>query len=175
MAKLVWFNQPTNHSGWTNFFYLTPDGEVGKFRMYMADGGAYILGGPVLSDGYDFTDATQTLISLLPAGFHFFPDSSAEEIRQAISENRDDISDEDRVIYSNEPYVCATSASYSTTQCRDMLLNHTTPESAIVFVDVDQEGETLLLAELTRLYYGLPKEKREKLGLESDWDHEWQC
>ena len=176
MAKLVWFNQPTNHSGWNYFFYLTPDGEVGEFRMYMADRSAYILGGPALSHGYGLTDAAKTLISLLPAGFHFFSRYSAQKIRQAILEDRDNISDNSRTIDTKECYISVYSKAHRTTECCDMLINHATPESAIVFVDDDDDdGEVLLVAELAHIYYGLSKELREELGLKSDWDHDWQC
>ena len=174
MAKLIWFNQPTNHSGWNYFFYFTPDGEVGEFRMYMAARGAYILGGPVLFREYGLTDAAQTLISLLPAGFHFFSQFSAQEIRQAILEERDNISDKTRFIETKDCYISVYSKGRSTSECCDMLINHTTPESAIVFVE-DDDGEVLLAAELARIYYGLSKELREELELKSDWDHDCQC
>ena len=104
MPKLVWFNQPTNHSGTVNFLYLDPDGEVGQFTLYVADGGGpYILGGPALAHDYGkFTDAALTLISLLPAGFHFFPPSSEGHIRQAVQENRKTVTDSSARIDEND-------------------------------------------------------------------------
>ncbi|MGB0386514.1 MAG: hypothetical protein ACPGWR_17030 [Ardenticatenaceae bacterium] len=174
MAKLIWFNQPTNHSGWINFFYLAPDGDVGKFDIYMADsGGCYLLGGPLLTyDGFEWMDSAMTLMSFLPAGFHFFPKSSTKIIREVVEENRDHISDDDCAIESEEWYdIHVYSNAYSTTQSCDMLLNGTTPESPVVFMSRYEDGHVLLAAELARIYYGLSKEQREELGLKADWRH----
>lgn len=176
MAKLIWFNQPTNHSGWANFLYLTPDGDVEKFRIEMADPGSYILGGPVLSDGYHLTDAAQKLIWLLPAGIHFFPESSASDIRQEVVEKRDVVSDDSHSLDSESwSHIHIYSKAYSTTQCCDMLLNNSTPSAPIVFIDRENEGDVLLVPALARVYYGLPKELRDELRLEADWDHQWMC
>lgn len=68
MAQIIWFNQPSNHSGTVNFLFLDPDGDIDNFRLYMADGGGpYLLGGPGLfDDQHGCTDAALTQISLLP-------------------------------------------------------------------------------------------------------------
>ncbi|MGB0386515.1 MAG: hypothetical protein ACPGWR_17035 [Ardenticatenaceae bacterium] len=147
MAKLIWFNQPTNHSGWINFFYLMPNGDVGKFDIYMADsGGCYLLGGPVLThDGFEWMDSAMTLMSFLPAGFHFFPSSTADEIRQFVEKNRAIISDNSHTLDPDESYyeLNVYSNAYTTTQCCDMLLNNTTPESAVVFINRYESGHVL--------------------------------
>lgn len=176
MAQIVWFNQPTNHSGTVNFLYLDPDGAVGRFTLYVADGGGpYILGGPALShDSEKFTDAALTLISLLPAEVHCFPPSSAATIRQAVKKNRAEIRDGSPLIDEDDWALRVYSQAYSTTQCCDLLLNDTTPTSAVVFVDHDEKGDTLLAAELARIYYDLPKARREELNLKPDWRHHWE-
>jgi prepilin-type processing-associated H-X9-DG protein len=176
MPKLVWFNQPTNHSGTVNFLFLDPDGEVGRFTMYVADGGGpYILGGPALSDNWsgDFTDAARTLLSLLPAEIHIFPQSSGKRIRQAITKHRAEISDESSRLHEEEWGLLACSKAYTTTQCCDMLLQNAKPTSAIVFVDKEQDGDVLLAVELAKVYYGLPQRQRKKLKLGPDWEHHW--
>jgi len=176
MAQIVWFNQPTNHSGTVNFLFLNPDGEVGNFTLYVADGGGpYILGGPALSqDGEEFTDAGLTLISLLPAGFHFFPPSAAERIRQTVVENRAEITDDSPLVDEDDWATRVYSKAYRTTQCCELLLQGTTPASAIVFVGYDEHGDALLAAELARIYYGLSKVRREELDLKPDWRHHWE-
>lgn len=176
MAKLVWFNQPTNHSGTVNFLYLDPDGEVGHFSLYVADGGGpYILGGPALAHNYGtFTKAALTLISLLPAGFHFFPPASEEHFREAAQERRDELTDKSAFLDEDDWGLAVYSKTYTTTQCCDLLLKGGTPEAAIVFVDREEEGDMLLGAELARLYYGLSKERRTELKLGPDWRHHWE-
>ncbi|MFN8494707.1 MAG: hypothetical protein U0350_44305 [Caldilineaceae bacterium] len=176
MPQIIWFNQPTNHSGTVNFLFLDPDGAVGNFTLYVADGGGpYILGGPALShDGEHFTEAALTLISLLPAGFHFFPPSSAETIRQAVGENRPKIRDNSPLVNRNDWSIRVYSKAYTTTQACDLLLNAGTPTAAIVFVDYDENGNALLAAELARTYYGLSKERRQELNLKPDWRHHWE-
>jgi len=173
MAKLIWFNQPANHSGWDNIFYLTPDGEVESFGIYRADsGGCYLLGGPLLTyHGFSLLDAAYTLISFLDAGFHFFPESRADAIRQHIVENRKSISDDSPSLDPEEWWYGFNvySNAYSTTQCCDMLLSNTTPSSAIIFIDREEDGHVLLATKLAHIYYKLPKEQREELGLKADW------
>jgi hypothetical protein len=176
MPKLVWFNQPTNHSGTVNFLYLDPDGAVGHFTLYVADGGGpYILGGPALAHDYgEFTDAALTLVSLLPAGFHFFPPSSKERIQEVAQEKRDEITDDSSLLDEDDWSLSVYSKTYSTTQCCDLLLKGATPDAAIVCVDSDEDGEVLLASELARLYYGLAKERRAELKLGPDWRHHWE-
>lgn len=175
MPKLVWYNQPTNHSGTVNFLYLNPDGEVGQFTLYVADGGGpYILGGPALADEPgELTDAALTLISLLPAGFHFFPPSSEGRLRDVVQKSRKEITNSSSRL-GKDWSLRVYSKTYSTTQCCDLLLNHATPDTAVVFVDSNEQGDVLLAAELARLYYGLSKEQRQELKLGPDWNHHWE-
>jgi prepilin-type processing-associated H-X9-DG protein len=176
MPRLVWFNRPTNHSGTVNFLFLDPDGQVGQFTMYVADGGGpYILGGPALRDFRgDWTAAAQTLISLLPAGIHIFPPTSAKSLRQTIAQRRAEISDESSYLDEEVGQLRVWSPSYSTTECCDLLLQQAQPTSPIVFVDAEQGGDVLLAVELAKLYYGLSKDQRKKRKLGPDWDHHWE-
>jgi hypothetical protein len=89
MPKLMWFNQPTNHSGTVNFLYLTPDGDVGQFGIYCSDGfGYYLMGGPSLfKDWGQPTEAGLRLLEFLGPVFHFFP-RSREQRRGTVSPSR---------------------------------------------------------------------------------------
>ena len=168
-------NQPIT-SGTVNFLYLDPNGDVGSFTLYAADGGGpYILGGPALSINYgEFTEAAVTLMSLLPAGFYFFPPVSEERIREVVQEKHEEITDDSACLDDEYWNLFVNSSGYSTTECCDLLLKGATPEAAIVFVDRDEEGDVLLAAELARLYYGLSKERRTELKLGPDWRHHWE-
>ena len=170
MPKIIWFNQPTNHSGYLNLIYLTADRDVGVERTYTdLINGFFIMGGPTLIEEYDeATDAAYTLMSFLSKGFHFFPQSSEEKIRQEVEEKKEEVSDTYRS-YAVFDYVTFFSKDYSNTECVNMLLSGTTPESPIVFIDMSEDGDAILCRELARTYYDLPKEKREELGLKHDW------
>jgi hypothetical protein len=175
MPQLIWFNQPTNHSGAVNFLFLDPDGQIGHFTLDAPDGGGpYILGGPALrDDGGFFTEAAQTLISLLPAGIHIFPPTSKSRFLQAITKHRAKISDKSFQIHESEWFLQVCSQDYTTTECCDMLLQNAQPASAIAFVDEEQDGVMQLAVELALIYYRLPKEQRKKLKLGPDWRHSW--
>jgi len=175
MPKIVWFNQPTNHSGYLNLLYLTPDGDIGKERAYTdLITGYFIMGGPAIIEEYgEITEAGKTLISFLDKGFHFYPQSSEEKIRQEIEDKKDEIPDNLRNMYQLFDGRDVLSKDYSISECLKMLLIGEEPESAIVFVDmsydVSEQGADILCHELARIYYALPKEKREELGLKQDW------
>jgi len=170
MPKIIWFNQPTNHSGYLNLIYLTADRDVGMDRMYTdLANGCFIMGGPALIEEYDeATDAAYTLMSFLGKGFHFFPQYSEEKIRQEVEKNKEEVSDTLRA-YEIFNDVNFFSKDYSNTECVNILLSGTTPESPIVFIDMSEDGDAILCRELARIYYGLPKEKREELELKHDW------
>jgi hypothetical protein len=169
MPKIIWFNQPTNHSGYLNLIYLTADRDVGMDRMYTdLANGCFIMGGPTLIEDGEATDAAHTLISFLGKGFHFFPQYSEKKIRQEVEENKEEVSDTYRT-YAIFDDVNVFSKDYSNTECVNMLLSGTTPESPIVFIDMSEDGDAILCRELARIYYGLSKEKREELGLKHDW------
>jgi len=174
MPKLIWFNQPTNHSATANFLYLTPDGDVGNFSIYSDYCGSsvFIMGGPVLFDDRQPTDAALTLLPYLSAGFHFYPESSGGKIRQDAKENEEKVSDRNFVIDANWT-IYAYSRDYTPTQCRDMLLSGSSPQSPIALVDIEENGEDILACELARIYFGLPKQKRDELGLKHDWERHW--
>jgi len=175
MTKIIWFNQPTNHSGSANFLFLTPDNEIDHLSIYMADPvGPYILGGPALAHDYGYlTEAAITLISLLPAGFHFFPDKKAdilETVTQAWEESGGD-SNRNPKEYLYDWGLLACAKDYDAIQCCEMLRNDRTPDIPMVFVQWDEHGDLLLGAELARIYYNMSKEQREELGLKQDWRH----
>lgn len=169
MPKIIWFNQPTNHSGYLNLIYLTADKDVDMDRMYTdLANGFFIMGGPTLIEDIEATDAAYTLMSFLGKGFHFFPQSSEGKIRQEVEKNKEEVSDSYRA-YGIFYDVNFFSKDYRNTECVNLLLSDTTPESPIVFVDTSEDGEDILCRELARIYYGLSKENREELGLKHDW------
>ncbi len=176
MPTLVWFNQPTNHSGTVHFLYLDPDAQVGRFTLYVADGGGpYILGGPALADARgELSEAALTLISLLPAAIHIFPPSSERAIRRTITQHRATINDESPELDPDDWGLQVYSKAYTTTQCCELLLHATQPESAIVFLDRGADGDTQLAVALAQIYYGLSKARREELKLGPDWNHHWE-
>lgn len=175
MTTPFYLHQSKYHSNWAIFFYIGPDLDVGTLHVEMRDGGGcYLLGGPVLTkDEFGLTDAARSLISFLPAGFHFFPKASQEIICEVVRENRHQISDSSTILDSDwgHEYISAISNRYSISQCCDLLLSDMAPESAVVFIHRYQKGDVLLATELARIYYGLSKEQRERLGLCADWVH----
>jgi hypothetical protein len=161
MGTLIWLNSPTNHSGTVNFLYLSPDGEVGTLGMYMSDGGGiYLLGGPCLTDGWRATNSMMKLISLLPAGFHFFPPSAEEKARRKIGAIQNEISDSSPMVDPKDSSLCVYSPNSRTTECCRMLLEGVLPDSPIAIVHRYAEGELELAIQLARIYYELPKSKR---------------
>jgi hypothetical protein len=174
MPKIIWFNQPTNHSGYLNLLYLTPEGDVGREKAYTdVMTGYFIMGGPAIIEEYDdVTEAGKILLSFLDRGFHFYPPSSEEEIRKEVEEKKDEIPADLRRMYELFDELVVFSKDYSNAECLRMLVNGEEPASPIVFVDMadgGEEGLDILCQELARVYYHLPKEKREELGLKRDW------
>jgi prepilin-type processing-associated H-X9-DG protein len=173
MPQFIWFNQPTNHSGTVNFLFLDPDGEIGQFTMYMADGGGpYILGGPELFDFRDdATVAALILISLMPAGIRIFPPKSEKAIRASLKKPSTKIREGSSPFDEDDWQFRVFSPSHTPQECREFLLKKTQPKSAVVFIDKDNQGDLLLALELARIYYRLPHEERKRLKLGPDWRH----
>ena len=178
MAKIIWYNQPTNHSATTNFLFLTPENEVGTLSIYMSNStGPYILGGPALTD-YDgnLTKAAKTLISCLPADFHFFSDNTdflgaVDEAWRKAAQEGGDVSSERLEDYLSYEGIRVYSKNYDTRQCCEMLRNNSTPETPITFVNWYRGGSLPLGTELAHVYYNMSTEKREELNLRMDWHH----
>ncbi|MEZ4713061.1 MAG: hypothetical protein R3A44_38080 [Caldilineaceae bacterium] len=175
MTKIIWLNQPTNHSGAVNFLFLTPDQEIGHLTIYMADPiGPYILGGPALGHYFGgLSEAALTLLSFLPAGFHFFP-AKETDIRKTVNEAWDQTTDGSSGTLQEKLAdwdIHVYAKHYDVVQCCEMLRNNSTPDAPIVFVDWQADGNLLLGVELARIYYNMSKEQREELGLKQDWRH----
>lgn len=171
MPKVIWLTRPTNHSGYLNILYLTPDGEVGSESPYTdLMSGHYIMGGPALIEEYDdLTDAGKTLIGFLDKGFRFYPPSSEEKIRRQVEEKRQEIKPDLHWTTDLFP-IAAFSKALSSYESLMLLVDGKEPDTPVVFVDLDErDGLNALARDLARIYYALPRAERERLGLKQDW------
>ena len=171
MPRIIWFTQLSNHSGYLNLLYLTPEGDVGRERTYTdLLTGYYIMGGPALTDEYDeITEAGEVLLSLLEKGFHFYPDTSEGRIRKQVQEKKDKVSEnlESASQEFEDLWVCSKDLSDS--DCLRILLEGQEPASPVALIHTE-DGLSRFCEELARLYYHIPGDERKRLDLERDWE-----